>query len=77
MILGTFTIRLPSKIIVSTDVQIAYKGLTNHSKLDNLDYESSGHTGFASSLELLSYARKDELATEIKEEDIEIIIGGN
>jgi len=77
MILGTFTIRLPSKIIVSTDVQIAYKGTTNHSKLDNLDYESSGHTGFASSLELLSYARKDELATEIKEEDIEIIIGGN
>lgn len=77
MILGTFTIRLPSKIIVSTDVQIAYKGTTNHSKLDNLDYESSGHTGFASSLELLNYARKDELATEIKEEDIEIIIGGN
>ena len=77
MILGTFTIRLPSKIIVSTDVQIAYKGTTNHAKFDNLDYESSGHTGFASSLELLSYARKDELATELTEEDIEIVIGGN
>lgn len=72
----TYTIRLPSKLVISSDVTIAFKGNNDHAKMKNLDFESSGHTGFASSEELTSYAKKEELATELTEEDIERILGG-
>ena len=73
----TYTIRLPAKIIVSTDVQIAFKGNNDHSKMKNLDYESSDHTEFASIEELKKYASKTELGQGIPNEDIENILWGN
>ena len=74
----TYTIRLPARLIISSEVQIAFKGTNDHAQLKNLDFETSGHTGFASSEDLQeNYARKDDLATELTEEDIDRIIGGN
>ncbi|HOE15188.1 MAG TPA: hypothetical protein PLE59_01005 [Bacteroidales bacterium] len=42
--------------------------------MKNLDYESSGHTGFASIEELKKYASKTELGQGIPNEDIENIL---
>lgn len=44
-------------------------GTHNHADLENLDYASSGHTGFASSSELYVYGEKvDQLEKNFKEE---------
>ncbi len=72
----TYTIRLPARLIVSANVEIGFKGTNDHARLQHLDFASSGHTGFASSEELNDYAKKEELATELTEEDIDNIIGG-
>lgn len=49
-------------------------GTENHSKLSNLDYESSGHTGFASKTELEDYAKKTELPDSISDSEIDDIV---
>lgn len=48
-----------SSIIVSFDVALLI--VKNHASLDNLDYEHSGHTGFASSAEVAGKANRSEL----------------
>lgn len=45
----------------------------DHSKLDNLDYESSGHTGFAP-LSILNYIRVNEENEELIIPNMEAII---
>lgn len=45
----------------------------DHSKLINLDYDSSGHTGFASQKELENYAEKEDLPESITESEIDKI----
>lgn len=48
---------------------------TNHAKLKNLDYESSGHTGFASQEELKQYVKASELAKVAKTGNHDDLIG--
>lgn len=46
----------------------------DHSKLSNLDYESSGHIGFASQKELNNYAKSEELPQSLTNLEIENIM---
>lgn len=46
------------KMSVKEITRIQVKPITDHSQLDNLDYEHSGHTGFASKKDLLSFVPK-------------------
>lgn len=46
------------KMSVKEITRIQAKPIMDHSQLDNLDYEHSGHTGFASKNDLLSFVPK-------------------
>lgn len=71
-----YNIRLPVNKVITTDIMVMSKGITDHAKLDNLDYESCGHTGFASSEDLKSYAQKEDMPICMTIEDIENILNG-
>lgn len=45
----------------------------DHSQLENLDYDSSGHTGFASSEDLVCYVEIESLEDVISEENLAIL----
>ena len=60
-----------------TPVISGISGVRDHSRLNNLDYEASGHKGFASQKELQNYAEKAELPISISNLEIENILGGN
>lgn len=49
-------------------------GSTDHSKLKNLDYDASGHIGFASEKQLQKYAAKTELPESLSNLEIEEIL---
>lgn len=49
-------------------------GESNHALLRNLDYDNSGHTGFASQKELQNYAKQTELPETLSNLEIENIL---
>lgn len=67
------------EIILSNEIQVEVEVklllLKNHASLSNLDYEHSGHTGFASKLDLDDYVSKAEFDdADISEDEIDRIL---
>lgn len=62
---------------LKADITPVISGVRDHSRLNNLDYEASGHKGFASQKELQNYAEKAELPISISNLEIENILGEN
>ena len=64
-----------STYIVSFDVALII--VKNHASLENLDYEHSGHTGFASSAALANKADKSELTPKLDKNNFGWVIADN
>lgn len=78
---ANLNVTIPTTLKASVEISQGTNALTksDHAGLKNLDFESSGHTGFASKNELQEYAKKteqtlDETTQEI-EESLETIRG--
>lgn len=78
---ANLNVTIPTTLKASVEISQGTNTLTksDHAGLKNLDFESSGHTGFASKNELQEYAKKteqtlDETTQEI-EESLETIRG--
>ncbi len=70
---ATINIRAPSTL--RANIGAGVSGIiSDHSKLNNLDYESSGHKGFASQKELQNYAKQTELPGTLSNLEIENIL---
>lgn len=58
----------------SQTIPITPETSTDHATLLNLDYDNSGHTGFASQNELQNYAKQTELPGTLSNSEIENIL---
>ena len=70
---SSISVTIPTTLKANVKLSQEANTLTksDHAGLKNLDYESSGHTGFASKSELQEYAKKTDLVNYVSNSELE------